>query len=72
MKISIVVKPNARKEGVEKLADGTLRVAVNAPPVEGRANEAVIRVVAEHFGVAKSTVRVVAGMRGKKKVIEIA
>lgn len=71
MKMTIVVKTNARKEGVERLEDGSIRVSVNAPPQEGRANEAVIRVIAEHFAVAKSKIRIVGGLRSKKKVIEV-
>lgn len=41
MKLQITVKPNSRKPGVEKLPDGNFRVAVSAPPWEGRANEEV-------------------------------
>ena len=71
MKLQITVKPNSRKPGVEKLPDGTYRVAVNAPPQEGRANEEVIEALADHFGVRKSDVRIVLGASGKKKVVEI-
>ncbi len=70
MKIAIVVKPNARKEGIEKLPDGTLRVFVNEPPQDGRANDAVVRVLARYFGVARSAVRIVTGIRGRRKLVE--
>jgi uncharacterized protein len=71
MKLQITVKPNSRKPGVEKLPDGSYRVAVNAPPREGRANEEVIEALADFFGVRKSCVRIVLGSSGKKKVVEI-
>ncbi len=71
MKIQITVKPNAKVEKVEAKPDGTYRVAVKAPPVEGKANEAVIRVLSEFFGVPKSSVQVVLGKSGKKKMVEI-
>jgi len=71
MKVSVVVKPNARKESVETLTDGSLRVCVNASPREGLANEAVVRLLAEHFEVAKSSIHIVSGKRGKKKLVEI-
>ena len=71
MKLQIAVKPNARRAGVEKLADGTYRVSVNAPPREGRANEAVIEALADFFGVPKSSIRIVMGVSGRKKVVEI-
>ncbi len=72
MKISVLVKPNSRKESVERLSDGALEVRVNAPPVEGQANEAVIEALARHFSVPKSAVSIVRGARGKKKVVEIS
>jgi len=71
MKLQITVKPNSRKPGVKKLPDGTYRVAVNAPPREGQANEAVIEALAEYFGVREADVRIVLGASGKKKVVEI-
>ena len=71
MKIQITVKPNARRPAVERLPDGSYRVAVNAPPVEGRANQAVIELIADYFNVPKSSVTLLRGMRGKKKVVEV-
>ena len=71
MKIKISVKPNSRNGGVEKLPDGTYRVAVNAPPREGRANEELIAALADFFGVRKSDVRILLGTSGKKKLVQI-
>lgn len=71
MRIEITVKPNSRRPGVEKLPDGTYRVAVNAPPREGRANEAVIEALAGYFDVPKSSIRIRMGSSGRKKVVEI-
>lgn len=71
MKIEVHVKPNSRKEGIEKTAAGIYKVSVNAPPQEGRANEAVVELLAEHFGVSKSSIRLVRGQTSKKKLFEI-
>ncbi len=71
MKYTLQVKPNARHEKVEVQADGSLKVHVNAPPQEGRANERVIELLAKHFKVPKSHISVVHGASGRKKVIEI-
>ncbi|HSA58623.1 MAG TPA: DUF167 domain-containing protein [bacterium] len=71
MRIEITVKPGSRRPGVEKLPDGTYRVAVNAPPREGRANEAVIEALAGYFDVPKSSIRIRMGSSGRKKVVEI-
>lgn len=71
MKFSVTVKPHAKRQCVEPLPDGSYRVAVSAPPAEGKANEAVIAALAVHFSVPKSAVRIVRGHRGKKKLVEI-
>jgi uncharacterized protein (TIGR00251 family) len=70
MRIEVVVKPNARKEAVEKLPDGSYRVSVNAPPQEGRANEAVIALLAKFFKIPKSSITILRGERGRRKLIE--
>jgi uncharacterized protein (TIGR00251 family) len=71
MKITLTVKANAKQDKVEETPAGVYRVQVKAPPVEGRANEAVIKVLAKHFGVPKSDVAIIAGMGSKRKVARI-
>lgn len=71
MRISITVKPNARHEKVELLPDGSYRVAVNAPPTEGKANDAVIAALAKFFRVPRSHVAILHGQSGRKKLVEI-
>lgn len=68
--IKIKVIPNAKKSKVVE-REGRLKVYVNAPPVEGKANNALIEVLAGHFNVRKSSVRVVKGEKSKEKVVEI-
>lgn len=65
------MKPGAKTNSVEKQADGSYRVSVKAPPVEGKANAAVIAALAEHFGVPKSSVVLRVGAGGKRKGFEI-
>ena len=71
MKITVRVTPRSSREGVEPTGPNEYRVRVNAPPVEGEANAAVIRVLADHFGIPKSRVAIVRGLRGRTKLIEI-
>jgi len=47
------------------------KLAVTAPPVEGRANQACIELVAERLGIPRSAVRIARGQSGRKKVLEI-
>lgn len=70
MKISVKVKPRAKVEKIEE-KDGSLIVFVKAEAKEGKANEAVVKALAAHFGVAKSRVRLVSGARNKTKLFEI-
>lgn len=51
--------------------DGVLIVRVNAPPVEGRANKAVCKLLAKHFGVPPSSVEIVRGHSGRDKVVRL-
>lgn len=71
MRLSVTVKPNSPREGVRSSSDGRLIVSVNAPPREGKANEALIRVLAEHFAVPKSCVRIVHGAHSRSKLVQI-
>ncbi|MDI9643242.1 MAG: DUF167 domain-containing protein [Archaeoglobaceae archaeon] len=70
MKITVRVKPNAKKIGVEKVGEEYVAF-VRAPPIEGRANAELIEVLAEYFKVPKSKIRIVSGARTKKKIVEI-
>jgi hypothetical protein len=69
--VDIVVKPRSSREGVGPVQGDRLIVAVNAPPVDGKANEAVVRVLAETFKVARSAVAIVRGETGRKKTVRI-
>jgi len=71
MKISVRVRPNARKLMMERLEDGTYRANLTASPIEGKANAQLIEVVAEFFGRPKRAVTIVRGERSKSKVVEI-
>ena len=71
MKITVIVKPNSKKESVEELADGGLKVSVKEPALEGKANTAAIRVVARHFNVSRSSVEIVSGLSSRRKVFDI-
>ncbi|MFF0491216.1 DUF167 domain-containing protein [Nocardia sp. NPDC004068] len=70
--VRATIKPNSGKGPlVETLDDGTLLLYVRAPAVEGKANRAAVELLAEHFGVAKSRVRLTAGATSRYKRFEI-
>jgi uncharacterized protein (TIGR00251 family) len=69
--VDIAVKPRSSREGVGPIQGDRLCVAVNAPPVDGKANEAVVRVLAQTFKVARSAVAIVRGETGRRKTVRI-
>lgn len=71
MIITIIVHPNSKKPRVEKDLFGGLHVYVNQPPLEGKANKAVIESLAEHFKVSKSRVTLIRGEKSKLKTFEV-
>lgn len=66
-----LVKPNSKKGPLVVENNGELTVYLREKPVEGEANMALIKILAKHFGVAKSCVVIKSGARGRKKLIEI-
>jgi len=71
--LTVRVTPRARRTEVAGiLEDGTLRVRVTAPPVEGKANAALVDFLAEVLDVRKSRIEIVAGEKGLDKIISIS
>jgi uncharacterized protein (TIGR00251 family) len=70
--VDIVVQPRCPREGVGPVMGDRLKVSVNAPPVEGKANEAVQKVLAAAFCVSRSAVTILRGETGKRKTVHIA
>jgi uncharacterized protein (TIGR00251 family) len=71
MIVKITTHPNSKKPRVETDLFGQLQVYVNQPPLEGRANEAVILALAKHFKVKKYQVALISGAKSKQKIVEI-
>ena len=71
MRFQIRVKTEARQSGVQMSSDGVVTVRVKEPPVDGKANKAVIKILAKHFKVSPFAVRIVSGEAAKIKTIEI-
>jgi uncharacterized protein (TIGR00251 family) len=65
------VQPRASKNEVCGAFNGALKVRLQAPPVDGAANDALVALLAESFGVARRQVRVLTGATSRSKVVEI-
>ena len=71
MRINIKVHARSKRESVTLQPDGSSKVEVKAPPVDGAANAAFCELIADYFHVHKRDVSVVMGSTNNKKVIEI-
>jgi len=70
VRIRVYVKPESPREALV-LEEGELVFYTNEPPLEGRANAALIRFIARALGVSTALVRLVAGQRSRLKVVEV-
>ena len=70
MKIQVRVKPNSKTEQVNQEGNNFV-VKVKELPKEGKANQAVIKLLAEHLGVPQSQVRILSGFKNRNKIIEV-
>lgn len=71
MKIQVKVKPNAKQQKIEEAEDGSLIIFLKSPPVDGKANEELIKLLAQKYKVTKSQVSIQFGLSSRNKVIEI-
>ena len=72
MKLHIRVIPNARRTEFTGRREGELVLRLSAPAIEGKANKAAIEFLAEHFGLPRSRITLVAGEKSRHKVFELA
>ena len=68
---SVKVHPRAKKDGIAGTVGDALKLALTAPPVEGKANEACVRFFAEFLRVPRSSVTIAAGETSRNKVIRV-
>lgn len=69
--ITVRVKPRAHRDEVRRDASGEFEVRIAAPPAEGAANERLLRVLAEHLGIARTRLRIVSGRGSRLKRIAV-
>jgi hypothetical protein len=65
------VQPRASKNGISRLEDGTFKIRLTAPPVDGAANEALIAFLSATFAVSRSSVEIISGQSARQKIIRI-
>jgi uncharacterized protein len=68
---SVRIQPRASKNGISRMQDGSLKVRLTAPPVDGAANEALVKFLSDTLSVSKSQVVIVSGHTSREKRIKI-
>ena len=70
MILQVVVRPNSKREGIEE-RDGVIYVRVKEKAEKGKANERLIEILAEHFGVPERNVKILRGAKSRRKTVFI-
>ena len=69
IRLSVLVQPRASRTEVVGVQGDFLRIRLAAPPVDGAANEALVRFLAEELGVKRAAVTIVSGQKGRRKMV---
>ena len=70
--LTLHIQPGAKKTECAGLHGDALKIRLAAPPVDGKANEALVKFIAERLGLAKSAVLLKSGQTSRRKVLEVA
>jgi uncharacterized protein len=71
VKIAVKVKPNSKQQKIVESEDGTWVISLKSLPVDGKANQELIELLAKQFQVSKSQISIKSGLSSKNKLIEI-
>jgi uncharacterized protein len=69
--LKIKVEPRSSRKGISGVVGDAIKIKVNAPPVGGAANEELIEVLSEEFGIKKTSIKILRGISSRNKVVEI-
>ena len=72
MLVKVHVVPKSKSVEIEELAEKCLRVRLISPPVDGRANSELIKLLARYYKKNKSAVKIKKGLRSRDKLIDVA
>jgi len=72
VRLAVQIQPNAKKTEVVGVLDDALKIKLAAQPIEGKANEALVKWLAATLGVSRSAVTLTHGQTNKKKLLEVA
>ena len=71
MKLFIKAIPNASKDQIIKIDESNFKIKTTKPPEDGKANKAVIEILANYLNVKKNQIKIISGINSQKKIIQI-
>jgi len=71
MKLQVKVIVNSSKDSIERISESGYKVHLKEKAVKGKANKALIELLAEHFGSKKSQIRIIKGITSNIKIVEL-
>jgi len=69
--LKIKVKPNSHKQNIQEEPDGSLIISLKSPPIDGKANEELIKLLAKKFDIPKSQITIKSGSSSRNKLIDL-
>ena len=70
--LSVRIQPRASKNGISRMQDGSLKIRLTAPPVDGAANEALVAFLSDTLSVSKSQIEILSGHTSREKRVKIS
>ncbi|NJL68127.1 MAG: DUF167 domain-containing protein [Microcoleus sp. SM1_3_4] len=69
--LTVKVKPNSKQQSIQEQPDGSLIVHLKSPPIDGKANQELIVLLAKKFNLSKSSIAIKSGFSSRNKLVEI-
>jgi uncharacterized protein len=69
--LTVKVKPNSKQQNIQEQPDGSLTVHLKSPPVDGKANQELIAMLAKKFKIPKSAIAIKSGFSSRNKLVEV-
>lgn len=69
--LKVKVKPNSKQQLIQEESDGSLTIHLKSPPVEGKANQELIKLLSKQFKVSKSKILIKSGVSSRHKLVEL-
>ena len=71
MKISITVHPGSKQEKIKKIRNNEYEIWTTQKAIEGKANISIISILSDHLNISKSNIRLIKGLKSRKKLFEV-